>query len=138
MHEAVDPTTLEETEEKVKEGVESLSSVISSALSAPGKAIKSSEITSSLPTIGSAQGFEDGKKEYKANTKKLDGEEKKGLWILGGIVSFGLLLGGGKKEKKSHKEHASHASSEHKGVKGDAAWEKASGAGIVGHGARKD
>ena len=62
------------------------------------------------------------------------------MWIFGGIVGLSLLLGGGKKKKD--KSLAAEAAAKLKGaaggVKGDEKWAQASGAGIVGHGARKD
>jgi len=81
--------------------------------------------------------------EYKPPSKGLDDQEKKGLWVLGGIVGLGLLLGGPKKEKKNHVEggklgHLVEKVKGEKGVQGDDEWAKASGAGVVGHGARKD
>ena len=137
LHEAVDPYTLEEAEEAVESGIQSLSSTISSALSAPARAIKSADIASGLPTIGSPTGFADAKEKYEPSGKKLDSDERRGLWVLGGIIGFGLLFGGSKKKKdQSHDD--GHSAKAAGGPKGDAAWEKASGAGVVGHGKRKD
>ena len=81
--------------------------------------------------------------EYKPPSKGLDDQEKKGLWVLGGIVGLGLLIGGPKKEKKNHGEggklgHLVERVKGEKGVQGDDELAKASGAGVVGHGARKD
>lgn len=79
--------------------------------------------------------------EYKPPSRGLNDEEKRGLWLLGGIVGLGLLFGGSKKAPKDKHEHGKHAkhAAEAAGsvVKGDAEWAKASGAGVVGHGARK-
>lgn len=91
-----------------------------------------------------------GKKEeeYKAPKEGLNQDERKGLWVLGGIVGLGLLLGGGSSgasatAKAKAKEAAAKAKNAVKGKgasgpKGDADWEKASGAGVVGHGSRKE
>ena len=77
---------------------------------------------------------------YKASDRPLDGEEKTGAYILGGIVALGLLLGGGSSgsaAKDKLKKAAHDAKNAVGGAKGDANWEKNSGAGIVGHGSRK-
>jgi hypothetical protein len=68
--------------------------------------------------------------------RPLDGEEKRGLWVLGGIVGLGLLLGGPRRKQKAARRAQGH--DESFGVQGDAIWQQASGAGVVGHGARKD
>lgn len=78
--------------------------------------------------------------EYKPPTNGLNDEEKTGRWVLAGILGLGLLLGGPEQErKKGNKgEHGKERGPEEgKVVKGDAQWEQASGAGVVGHGARK-
>jgi len=141
--ETIDALSLEEAAEeaadKVSENMPSLTSALSSVITAPARAISSSGIASNLPEIGSARGFVEPEKEYKASDRKLNSEEKTGVWVFGGIVSLGLLLGGGKKKEKKHsvKETMQKAVGAG-GVKGGPAWEKASGANIVGHGQRKD
>ena len=140
IHEATDPHSIETKEEDTSVDISGLTSALSSAFGAPARALKSSGISGSLPSIGAAQGFEKKQGEYKANDKPLSGEEKTGLWIFGGIVGLGLLLGGGKKKKD--KSLVAEAKAKLAGVKGgiqgDEKWAQASGAGIVGHGARKD
>ena len=96
-----------------------------------------------IPEIGLPKPPKGKGGEYKPPSKGLDDQEKKGLWVLGGIVGLGLLLGGPKKEKKNHGEggklgHLVEKVKGEKGVQGDDEWAKASGAGVVGHGARKD
>ena len=96
-----------------------------------------------IPEIGLPKPPKGKGGEYKPPSKGLDDQEKKGLWVLGGIVGLGLLLGGPKKEKKNHGEggklgHLVDKVKGEKGVQGDDEWAKASGAGVVGHGARKD
>ena len=95
-----------------------------------------------VPEIGMPKPPKGKGGEYKAPSKGLDDQEKKGLWVLGGIVGLGLLLGGPKKEKKAGGEGqlgklVDKVKGE-KGVQGDEEWAKASGAGVVGHGSRKD
>lgn len=94
-----------------------------------------------------ARGGKGGKgAEFKPSGKPLDADEKRGAWILAGVVGLGLLLGGPKsdKNKKSLKDKAEEAADKVKGavgassgVKGDEKWAKASGAEVVGHGTRK-
>jgi hypothetical protein len=96
-----------------------------------------------IPEIGLPKPPKGKGGEYKLPSKGLDDQEKKGLWVLGGIVGLGLLLGGPKKEKKNHGEggklgHLVEKVKGEKGVQGDDEWANASGAGVVGHGARKD
>ena len=85
--------------------------------------------------------------EYKPPKEGLNQEERRGLWVLGGIVGLGLVLGGGRGEKKGSgsglKDKFEGAVDAAKGMgssgpKGDKDWEKASGAEIVGHGSRKE
>jgi cobalamin biosynthesis Mg chelatase CobN len=96
-----------------------------------------------VPEIGLPKPPKGNGSEYKAPSKGLDDQEKKGLWVLGGIVGLGLLIGGPKKEKKNggeggHLGGLVEKVKGEKGVQGDEEWAKASGAGVVGHGARKD
>lgn len=96
-----------------------------------------------VPTVGLPQsGKSSG--EFKPSGKGLNDEERRGAWVLAGIVGLGFLLGGGGgKDKKSLKDKASEAADKVKnaagagGVKGDEKWAKASGAEVVGHGTRK-
>lgn len=141
LHESTDPHELEKDPKEPEIDVGALTASVASAFGAPGRAFKSSGVTNAIPSLGAAKGFGEPSKEYKASDKKLNDEEKRGAWIFGGIVGLGLLLGGGRKKKdSSHDEGKSGKSKGGKGsgVEGDAEWSKASGAGIVGHGARKD
>jgi hypothetical protein len=83
--------------------------------------------------------------EYKAPKGGLDHDERRGLWVLGGIVGLGLVLGGGSRGEKKGSgigskigEAVDAAKGIKGGPKGDKEWEKASGAGVVGHGSRKE
>ncbi|WVR06397.1 hypothetical protein IAU60_003428 [Kwoniella sp. DSM 27419] len=92
----------------------------------------------------------EGGGEYKREQRGLNDQERRGAWVLAGVVGLGFFLGGGKKDKKDKAgkgmmdgamDQAHDLADKAKGVKtvkGDAAWEKASGAGVVGHGHRKD
>jgi len=95
-----------------------------------------------IPEIGLPKPPKGKRSEYKPPSKGLDDQEKKGLWVLGGIVGLGLLLGGPKKDKKGGEGgklgHLVEKVTGEKGVQGDEEWAKASGAGVVGHGSRKD
>lgn len=105
-----------------------------------------------LPEIGaptSISGNRDGKGggngEYQKTSEKLNDEERKGAWVLGGVVGLGLLIGGPGREKKGKKggkgvleKGKEMVGAGGGGVQGDQEWEKASGAGVVGHGARKE
>lgn len=116
----------------------SLGAATSNVFSAPGRAWKASGF--SLPAVGMPKN--NGGGEYKRPERGMNDEEKRGLWVLGGVVGLGLLLGGPGRSRKNGKGQHGHDSGkgkqEGKGVKGDAQWEKASGAGLVGHGARKE
>jgi hypothetical protein len=102
-----------------------------------------------IPTIAlpKASGGGGKRAEFKPIERGLNAEEKRGAWVLAGVVGLGLLLGGPKKDKKSGsslKDKASQAADKVKGaaglgggVKGDEKWAKASGAEVVGHGTRK-
>ncbi|WVQ73090.1 hypothetical protein IAR50_002653 [Cryptococcus sp. DSM 104548] len=78
------------------------------------------------------------KKDYKYEKRALNEQERTGAWILAGVIGAGLLVGGPKKEKKKSGEVGHGVEAVATQVKGDAQWEKASGAGVVGHGSRKD
>ncbi|KAK4684237.1 hypothetical protein P7C73_g5956, partial [Tremellales sp. Uapishka_1] len=116
---------------------------VGSLLALPGKALSSSGIANlahlvpeiGVPELGTKQN------EYKADGKPLNAEERRGAWILAGIAATALFLGGPKKEKKAKSGAAGGGKGKEgkvSGAKGDAQWEKASGAGVVGHGSRKD
>ncbi|TYJ58441.1 hypothetical protein B9479_000647 [Cryptococcus floricola] len=106
----------------------SFSGFTSSILNAPSAAWNA--LSFSLPKAE--------KKDYKYEKRALDDHERTGAWILAGVIGTGLLVGGPKKEKKSHGDVAHGVEAAASQVKGDAQWEKASGAGVVGHGSRKD
>ena len=139
-HDATDATSLESAAEQPNPSIPLHSSVVSSAWGATGKAFSTAGLSSTLPEVGAPK-FNGGS-EYKASKQGLSGEERRGLWVLGGIVGLGLLLGGPSKKKgKTLDLHVSIGPKDGKGakgVKGDAQREKASGAGVVGHGSRKD
>lgn len=150
IHESHDAHSLElstKAEEFIDElssiakGYPSLVSAANSVLTAPGKAWSSAGLSKSLLPEVAVPKLEAKQEEYKPPNRGLNDEEKRGLWLLGGIVGLGLLLGGSKKAPKDKHEHGKHAkhAAEAAGsvVKGDAEWAKASGAGVVGHGARK-
>jgi hypothetical protein len=148
IHESSDSASLDTNEStKHEDGQgfpgagESLASALNSVTSMSKTAGEFSR--SFIPEIGFPKAT-GGKKggEYKAPKQGLDDGEKRGLWVLGGIVGLGLLIGGPKKDKESKiKSSLSDVAGKlggEKGVKGDEEWAKASGAGVVGHGARKD
>jgi len=158
VHEAADTLSdkASEASDKIKEAADNLpsfegagKSLASAVNSLTGISKNAGEFTRSfIPEIGLPKPPKGkGGGEYKAPEKGLDDGEKRGLWVLGGIVGLGLLLGGGSKDKKGggHLMHDVRALADKakggkggKAVKGDAEWEKASGAGVVGHGARKE
>ena len=72
----------------------------SSLLSAPGRAWKATGLSESLPEVGMPKGGKSG--EYRRPDRGLNDEEKRGRWVLGGIIGLGFLLGGsGKRGKES-------------------------------------
>lgn len=99
-----------------------------------------------LPKSANSNGGGQGSQgEYKPPSGGLNDEERRGVWVLGGIVGAGLLLGGlGSRDSKNGlKNKVGDAVDAVKakgagGPKGDAEWAKASGAGVVGHGSRKE
>ncbi|KAL7423082.1 hypothetical protein Q5752_002381 [Cryptotrichosporon argae] len=116
-----------------------LGPVLSSLLAGPTAAWRT--LAGAVPSV-SAPEAKDGEAEYKKEDRPLDANERTGLYILGGIVASAFLLGGAPKSRGHDHEHAhghahAAAAADDKN-KGDATWEKASGAGVVGHGARKD
>lgn len=162
LHESSDPHELEtrSVEDAAEEALAqaasklpSLTSALSSVVSAPGKALKNSGISASVvPEIGAAQGFYGDKKNggssgtYKADAEPLKGEEKSGAYVLAGVLGFGLLgalwPSSSKKSKKDGKHGDAHGHDGKHGKKGgaplgDDQWAKASGAEVVGHGHRK-
>ncbi|KAK8858625.1 hypothetical protein IAR55_002854 [Kwoniella newhampshirensis] len=141
-HSHTDSHTLEVAEDApdMLSSIPSLSSLAGSVLSAPASAWKATGLK--FPEIGLPK---EGKgSEYEYDGKGLNDEEKRGAWVLAGVVGLGLFLGGGsrksgaKKGKESGPGVGDLMEEGKKMMKGDAAWEKASGAGVVGHGSRKD
>ncbi|ORY28475.1 hypothetical protein BCR39DRAFT_534834 [Naematelia encephala] len=131
-----------EVEETVGQTFGSFESTVSSLLSAPVKAATSAGL---VPAVGWPKLKDDSKSagEYKADpSEPLNEQEKTGAWALAGLVGLGLWLGGPSKKTKGKGkksgEHQEGNASVVAGTKGDAKWEQASGAGIVGHGGRKD
>ena len=114
--------------------------IIGSTPSAAEVEGKAKELAAKLPEVKvNAPDFKGKETTYKASDRPLDGEERTGAYILGAIVALGLVLGGGSSSKgEGAKEKLKKAAAGAVGgVKGDANWEKNSGAGIVGHRARK-
>lgn len=79
---------------------------MNNVFSAPSRVWKASGsgLSGSLPEVGMSKS---DRAEYKQPEKGLNDEEKRGLWVLGGIVGLGLLFGGpgrGKKEGMEGKE----------------------------------
>ena len=97
LHEAADSTAVESTEplEAAAKAAEEALSNVSEMMTSLGTMI---------PEVGSPKGDAGGNGgQYKAPNKGLDDEEKRGLWILGGIIGLGWLIGGPKKDKKKKK-----------------------------------
>jgi hypothetical protein len=154
VHEATDASKseLESKASEAKEAVESTFEGAGKTLASAVNSLASMKRTagefsrSFVPEINlpKTDDGKDGKKgEYKAPEKGLDHDEKRGVWVLGGIVGLGLLVGGlgsgsGAADKKDKIKGAVAAAVGREGVKGDDKWAEASGAGVVGHGARKD
>lgn len=153
IHEASDAHTMEEAAEtaasEAKKATETVQDAVSDALNATTRAFSAMDLGSVTPEITLPK-MSGGGKQYKSDSRPLDAEEKRGVWLLGGIVGLGLVFGGdgpnffrGNKKRDGKKGHGGSASAASAGeggnkVKGDAQWEKASAAGVVGHGARKD
>ncbi|WVW84610.1 hypothetical protein I302_106644 [Kwoniella bestiolae CBS 10118] len=142
VHESHDAHSLEtESAGPSLKDIPSLTDALTSLVGAPGRAWSSSGIK--LPEINLPKS---SKQEYKSEKRGLNDDERRGLYVLAGVLGLGLSLGGGKKDKKGKKglkekvENAVAGSGipGARSVKGDAKWEKASGAGVVGHGSRKD
>lgn len=97
-----------------------------------------------VPEIGLPKSDGGKGEDYKPPSGGMSDEERKGLWVLGGIVGLGLLLGGSGRDKKGSALGSKVGSAVDavkgagSGPKGDVQWEKASGAGVVGHGSRKE
>lgn len=134
-HDHSDAHSLELATEAASSSLPSLESIATSMFSVPVAAWTALGLQ--IPKVGLPQG---GSGEYKYNSRELNHDERAGVWILAGLIGAGLFLGGPKKDKTSaaaaHEE--SHAETQGKRVVGDAKWAQASGAGVVGHGARKD
>ncbi|WWC96046.1 hypothetical protein V866_002913 [Kwoniella sp. B9012] len=144
VHESHDAHSLEtESSGPSLKDIPSLTDALTSLITAPGRAWSNAGIK--LPEINLPK-FTEGQREYKSEKRSLNDDEKRGLYVLAGVIGLGLALGGGKKEKKDKKGLKDKVESAiagsgipgAKSVKGDAKWEKASGAGVVGHGSRKD
>ncbi|WWD04809.1 hypothetical protein V865_002880 [Kwoniella europaea PYCC6329] len=144
VHESHDAHSLEtESSEPSLKDIPSFTAAFSSLITAPGKAWSNAGIK--LPEINLPKSTE-GQKEYRSEKRSLNDDEKRGLYVLAGVIGLGLTLGGGKKAKKDKKgledkvggAVAGSGISGAKTVKGDAKWENASGAGVVGYGSRKD
>ncbi|WVF68933.1 hypothetical protein IAT40_003707 [Kwoniella sp. CBS 6097] len=143
VHESADSHSLEASNEPSLKDIPSFTDAIGSVFSAPGRAWSSVGVK--FPEVHLPAAPEGSKAQYKREQRGLNDQERTGAWVLAGVVGLGLFLGGGKKDKKATssklKETAQELADKAKGVKtvkGDANWEKASGAGVVGHGTRKD
>ncbi|WWC70701.1 uncharacterized protein I206_104652 [Kwoniella pini CBS 10737] len=142
-HESTDAHEFEKDNEPSIKDLPGLGEALRNVLTSPARAWTNSGIK--LPEINLPKSSE-SKNEYKSEKRGLNDDERRGVWVLAGVLTLGLALGGGggsTKSKKSLKEKANEAVEANgipgaKVVKGDAKWEKASGAGVVGHGARKD
>lgn len=150
VHESGDSAQIDENDKELgelKPNFEGAGKALASAVNSfTGMSKTAGEFSRVLiPQIGLPKS-EGGKGEdYKPPSGGLNDEERKGLWVLGGIVGLGLLLGGSRKDKsgsgvgsKVHSAVDAVKGSGGGGPKGDAEWEKASGAGVVGHGSRKE
>lgn len=94
------------SEEKPPAPPPSFGAAMNNVFSAPSRVWKASGsgLSGSLPEVGMSKS---DRAEYKQPEKGLNDEEKRGLWVLGGIVGLGLLFGGpgrGKKEGMEGKE----------------------------------
>ncbi|WRT67836.1 uncharacterized protein IL334_004810 [Kwoniella shivajii] len=140
VHESIDSHSLEADSTPSLKDLPSFTEALTSVIGAPGRAWSS--IGFKAPEINLPKA--ESKGEYKYEKRNLNDEEKRGVWVLAGVVGLGLALGGGgsgKKDKKGLTQKAKELKDQATGnrtVKGDAQWEKASGAGVVGHGSRKD
>ncbi|WWC88723.1 uncharacterized protein L201_003636 [Kwoniella dendrophila CBS 6074] len=154
-HQSTDAHSLEnksssENEPSSSKDIPSLGEALSSIINAPGKAWSGAGIKV-LPEINLPKSPEGKEKEYKSEKRSLNDDERKGLYVLAGILGLGLTLGGSGGSSSKNKKSLTNQAKDLKDkvgnaipgsssytVKGDANWEKASGAGIVGHGSRKD
>ena len=90
VHEHTDAHTQETSTEDLPAALPSLGNAINSVISSPRQAWKASGLSSSLPEIGMPKLEHGG--EYKRPDRGLNNEERRGLWVLGGVVGLGLLL----------------------------------------------
>ncbi|WVQ83108.1 hypothetical protein IAT38_005246 [Cryptococcus sp. DSM 104549] len=137
VHDGTDAHTLEATEDVISFPLPSLGAVGLSVFRGPANAWRSLGL--GLPEVGAPS--VEGSGEYKYEKRPLNEHERTGAWVLAGVLATGLVLGGSKSGKKDkHGEHGIVDAAKEKAskVKGDAKWEQASGAGVVGHGSRKD
>ncbi|OCF37224.1 hypothetical protein I316_01131 [Kwoniella heveanensis BCC8398] len=143
VHESADAHSIEAAGPSLKD-IPSFTDAVSSIFSAPGRAWTSVGVK--FPEVHLPPAPEGSKAQYKREQRGLNDQERTGTWVLAGVVGLGLFLGGGSKKSKSTsgaalKDTAQELADKAKGVKtvkGDANWAKASGAGVVGHGTRKD
>lgn len=97
----------QETESAIKSSIDSSISSLEEAVGKTGgsgiSSLFPSEKEGQKSSGSSSKAGESQSGEYKDSQEPLNGEEKRGAWILGGIVAAGLFFGGGKKEKKAKK-----------------------------------
>ncbi|EIW73533.1 hypothetical protein TREMEDRAFT_42405 [Tremella mesenterica DSM 1558] len=107
-----------------------LADIFNNVISAPAQAWKATGL--SLPEIGLPEGQGKGDKYEKAE-RPLDEEERKGLRYVGALIGSLAFVGfvSRKASTKSKKDNSGAVGY------GDQTWSKASGAQVVGHGARK-
>ncbi|WVO12628.1 hypothetical protein L204_100233 [Cryptococcus depauperatus] len=79
----------------------SLQSVVSSVYSASSAAWNA--VGLNFPQLNLPQGSQG---EYRFDGRPLNGREKTGVWILAGLVTTGLMIGGPKKKYQPEEEHA--------------------------------
>lgn len=139
-HELSAEEAAEKAKDKAEKAAKAFNAKFGAMLAAPGRAL--GEVLPIPEIHWPKQGKQSG--EYKANSEPLTDEERSGAFIVLGLTAAVLLLTGPKKEKKHQGDHAAggdkagHAGKTGSGgVAGDQQWQKASGADIVGHGARK-
>ena len=100
VYEAADATSVESAEpleEAAAKAAEKASSSVSEVFSGIGQM---------MPEVGTSKmssGGQGADGEYHAPDRGLNDEERRGLWIMGGIVGLGWLIGGPKKDKKKKK-----------------------------------
>ncbi|WWC62499.1 uncharacterized protein I303_105095 [Kwoniella dejecticola CBS 10117] len=142
-HESYDAHELEKGGPSLKD-LPGLGEALTSVLTSPARAWSNAGIR--LPEINLPKSS-GSKQEYKSEKRGLNDDERRGVWVLAGVLGLGLAFGGGGSSKAKHEKSLKEKAQEAVGgsgipgakvVKGDAKWEKASGAGIVGHGSRQN